>query len=285
MNGTAARAHPARARASDNTRERGCVRRKRARRGPDAAAPTGTAVARHRNDRTAPSPQASGRPVGSEVMASSWYYVASRRVTGGAMAQTLSPSPGPVGSQPPSRGPVTGTAVAPAPACRRAPFVVGLYRSALGKKYVMAITGIVWMGYVLAHMVGNLKAFLGPEDQIDHYAEVPPRTLLGADLPPAPPTLWLMRLGLIAAGSCPSTIHAAHDADDHEPQGAARPLPEPSGLRGSDVREPHHALHGRARPAVPVRAPRRPDAGLVQPRLRSRRGVPEHGRQPLPVVG
>jgi succinate dehydrogenase / fumarate reductase cytochrome b subunit len=112
------------------------------------------------------------------------------------MAQTLSPSPGPVGSQPPSRGPVTGTAVAPAPARRRAPFVVGLYRSALGKKYVMAITGIVWMGYVLAHMVGNLKAFLGPED-LDHYAEflrellVPifPRTL----------TLWLMRLGLIAA--------------------------------------------------------------------------------------
>jgi len=112
------------------------------------------------------------------------------------MAQTLSPSPGPVGSQPPSRGPVTGTAVAPGPARRRAPFVVELYRSALGKKYVMAITGIVWMGYVLAHMVGNLKAFLGPED-LDHYAEflrellVPifPRTL----------TLWLMRLGLIAA--------------------------------------------------------------------------------------
>ena len=112
------------------------------------------------------------------------------------MAQTLSPSPGPVGSQPPSRGPVTGTAVAPPPARRRAPFVVELYRSALGKKYVMAITGIVWMGYVLAHMIGNLKAFLGPED-LDHYAEflrellVPifPRTL----------TLWLMRLGLIAA--------------------------------------------------------------------------------------
>ena len=33
----------------------------------------------------------------------------------------------------------------------------------------MAITGIVWMGYVPA-MIGNLKAFLGPVD-LDHYAE------------------------------------------------------------------------------------------------------------------
>jgi succinate dehydrogenase / fumarate reductase cytochrome b subunit len=112
------------------------------------------------------------------------------------MAQTLSPPPGPVGSQPPSRGPVTGTAVEPGSARRRAPFVVELYRTALGKKYVMAITGIAWMGYVLAHMIGNLKAFLGPED-LDHYGEflrellVPifPRTL----------TLWLLRLGLIVA--------------------------------------------------------------------------------------
>ena len=26
----------------------------------------------------------------------------------------------------------------------------------------MAITGIVLLGYVLAHMIGNLKAYLGP---------------------------------------------------------------------------------------------------------------------------
>ncbi len=52
---------------------------------------------------------------------------------------------------------------------RRTPFVVELYRSALGKKYVMAITGIVFMGYVFAHMVGNLKLYQSAED-FDRYA-------------------------------------------------------------------------------------------------------------------
>jgi succinate dehydrogenase cytochrome b subunit len=112
------------------------------------------------------------------------------------MAQTLSPPPGPAGPERPSRGPVTGTAVAPESARRRAPFVVELYRSALGKKYVMAITGIVWMGYVLVHMIGNLKAFLGPVD-LDHYAEFL-RDLLVPILPRTV-TLWILRLGLIVA--------------------------------------------------------------------------------------
>lgn len=110
------------------------------------------------------------------------------------MAETLSPR----------RGPVSGTAEAPSTGKRPAPFLLGLYRSALGKKYVMAVTGIIWMGFVLAHMIGNLKAFLGPAD-FDHYAEflrellVPilPRTLL----------LWLMRLGLVVTIAL--HIHAA----------------------------------------------------------------------------
>ena len=34
----------------------------------------------------------------------------------------------------------------------------------------MAITGIAMIGFVVAHMIGNLKMYLGPED-IDHYAE------------------------------------------------------------------------------------------------------------------
>ena len=46
---------------------------------------------------------------------------------------------------------------------RRSPFIVELYRSALGKKYVMAITGIVGLGYVLAHMIGNLKLYQSAE--------------------------------------------------------------------------------------------------------------------------
>ena len=55
-----------------------------------------------------------------------------------------------------------GTATAGSRAKRKAPFPVEFYRSALGKKYVMAITGIMLMGFVFSHMVGNLKMYLGP---------------------------------------------------------------------------------------------------------------------------
>ena len=79
---------------------------------------------------------------------------------------------------------------------RKAPFPVEFYRSALGKKYIMAITGIMLMGFVFAHMVGNLKMFLGPQD-FDHYAEFL-RELLVPILPRTV-ALWLMRLGLIGA--------------------------------------------------------------------------------------
>ena len=93
------------------------------------------------------------------------------------------------------RGPVSGTAV-DRKSGRRAPFFVEFYRSAVGKKYVMAITGIVGMLYVIAHMLGNMKMFLGADD-INHYAEFL-RELL---VPIAPRTvvLWLLRTGLIVA--------------------------------------------------------------------------------------
>lgn len=79
---------------------------------------------------------------------------------------------------------------------RKAPFPIELYRSALGKKYVMAITGIMLIGFVVAHMVGNLKMYLGPED-FNHYGEFL-RELLVPILPRTV-VLWLLRLGLIAA--------------------------------------------------------------------------------------
>ena len=38
---------------------------------------------------------------------------------------------------------------------------MAFYRSAVGKKWVMALTGIMLLGFVLVHMVGNLKMYLG----------------------------------------------------------------------------------------------------------------------------
>jgi len=85
----------------------------------------------------------------------------------------------------------------PAPVRRfRTPFVIEFYRSALGKKWVMAVTGVIGMGFVFAHMVGNLHVFEGAP-QINHYGEWL-RELLD---PPFPRTftLWSLRVTLILA--------------------------------------------------------------------------------------
>lgn len=47
---------------------------------------------------------------------------------------------------------------------------LGFFRSTLGKKAVMAVTGVILFGFVLGHMAGNLKVYLGQE-AFNHYAE------------------------------------------------------------------------------------------------------------------
>lgn len=101
------------------------------------------------------------------------------------------------------RGPVTGTAVGRPK--RSGPFFVEFYRSSVGKKWVMAVTGVMIMGFVFAHMVGNLKMYLGPRE-FDHYSEFL-RNLLVPILPRTV-TLWLMRVGLI--GAVALHIHSAY---------------------------------------------------------------------------
>lgn len=51
--------------------------------------------------------------------------------------------------------------------------VLTLYSTTIGKKIVMAVTGILLVGFVLGHMIGNLKLYMGPHDgdyALDHYA-------------------------------------------------------------------------------------------------------------------
>ena len=69
------------------------------------------------------------------------------------------------------------------------------FTSDVGMKWMMALTGIGLLAYVLVHMIGNLKIFLGPED-LDHYAEAL-RTLL-YPIFPKDGVLWLFRIGLSA---------------------------------------------------------------------------------------
>lgn len=61
--------------------------------------------------------------------------------------------------------------------------------STIGLKVLMAVTGLLMFGFVIAHMVGNLQVFLGP-DQYNHYAEF---------LQGQPEILWIARLALLGA--------------------------------------------------------------------------------------
>jgi succinate dehydrogenase / fumarate reductase cytochrome b subunit len=91
------------------------------------------------------------------------------------------------------------------PKRRKAPWPLDLYQSAVGKKWAMAVTGVMLLGFVFFHMLGNLKAYLGPE-QINHYGE----WLRDIGVPALPRTvfLWLLRGGLIAAFAI--HMHAAY---------------------------------------------------------------------------
>ena len=79
---------------------------------------------------------------------------------------------------------------------RRTSFAVDFYRSAVGKKYVMAVTGVIMMGFVFAHMVGNLKMYMGAEE-MNHYGEF--LRALAYPIVPRSGALWILRLALIAS--------------------------------------------------------------------------------------
>jgi succinate dehydrogenase / fumarate reductase cytochrome b subunit len=69
-------------------------------------------------------------------------------------------------------------------------------QTSVGKKIAVATTGIIGVGFVFAHMVGNLKVFLGRE-QVNHYGEF--LRDMGEPIFPRSMVLWGMRLVLIAA--------------------------------------------------------------------------------------
>jgi succinate dehydrogenase / fumarate reductase cytochrome b subunit len=62
-----------------------------------------------------------------------------------------------------------------------------IWQSSLGKKYVMAVTGVALFVFVVGHLVGNLQVF-GPPDLINTYAHF---------LKSKPGLLWGARLGLL----------------------------------------------------------------------------------------
>jgi len=67
-------------------------------------------------------------------------------------------------------------------------FIARIWRSSIGKKFVMALTGVVLLVFVVGHLVGNLQIFLGPES-LNRY---------GHFLKSNKELLWAVRLGLLA---------------------------------------------------------------------------------------
>lgn len=65
--------------------------------------------------------------------------------------------------------------------------VTRLFGSTLGKKYIMALTGLGMVFFVTGHMIGNLQLFLGPE-ALNKYA---------AFLQGLGELLWVIRLSLL----------------------------------------------------------------------------------------
>jgi succinate dehydrogenase / fumarate reductase cytochrome b subunit len=65
--------------------------------------------------------------------------------------------------------------------------VTAFFRSSIGKKSVVALTGIVLIAFVIGHLLGNLQIFIGP-GWVNGYAE---------HLRELGPLLWMIRIVLL----------------------------------------------------------------------------------------
>lgn len=99
--------------------------------------------------------------------------------------------------------------------------VATLYRTTVGKKVLMAVSGVVLFGFVFSHMIGNLKMLfpIGADGQypMDVYAEF--LRDFGYPLLPHAGFLWLFRLLLIGA----VVLHIAMALQLSQRSKAARP--------------------------------------------------------------
>ena len=66
---------------------------------------------------------------------------------------------------------------------------LSIHQTTLGKKAIMAVTGLILFGFVTTHMIGNLKLYAGA-NEFNSYA---------ASLRDLPSLLWLARITLLAA--------------------------------------------------------------------------------------
>jgi len=71
-----------------------------------------------------------------------------------------------------------------------------LYQSTIGKKLAMALTGLLLFGFVIGHLVGNMKIYQGAE-KFDAYARF--LREVGAQFAGPSGLLWIFRIALLVA--------------------------------------------------------------------------------------
>src|SRR5438552_18322342 len=62
--------------------------------------------------------------------------------------------------------------------------ITNTFRSSVGKKFIMAISGFVLLLFVIGHLAGNLQIFLGPEaiNRYGHFLQSNPELIWPARL-------------------------------------------------------------------------------------------------------
>lgn len=78
--------------------------------------------------------------------------------------------------------------------------MLDLWRSTIGKKTIVAVTGTILVGYLVLHMIGNLNSLFGPtgaEPRVDWYAGW--LREIGEPLVPYAGVLWLVRAILLGS--------------------------------------------------------------------------------------
>ena len=90
-------------------------------------------------------------------------------------------------------------------------FLANVWKSSLGKKYAMALTGAILFLFAVGHLIGNLQVF-GPPELINGYAHF---------LKSKPVLVWATRLGLLVAVG----IHIAAAVTLSALSRRARPIP------------------------------------------------------------
>jgi succinate dehydrogenase / fumarate reductase, cytochrome b subunit len=76
--------------------------------------------------------------------------------------------------------------------------LLAFYGTSIGKKVVMAITGLIMVGFVVIHMIGNLKLYLPDNgEHLNHYAEYLKE--IGEPILLHTQALWMFRIVLLLA--------------------------------------------------------------------------------------